>query len=294
MNKLYDKILLVVAVLALIGGCAVYFLSAAPRTPTIQGPGDRPYVGVEAPVAEQTSIEWGEAEAQPSGFTYDVFTPYEIYLDRDGNFTQQGPNISVTGITFGSPYLVSIERELYRIQLEGYIEEDPKDPSKVLLLFLDVETGMSVRGRVGQEKAEAGFRVTDFKIVREDEGGAIIKVATATIRDTRTGEEIILTDARRRLSDTITVTLACAEDPNLVFEFNEIGVEFETATGKYLLEEINLVESSVSVKKFGDDVHDPIIKQLFVESPDSNPQTPSIAPAADDSAQGATFDAFFQ
>ena len=51
--------------------------------------------------------------------------------------TQEGPNIKVAAPTFGDPFPVNIERELYRIQLEGFIEEDPSDPSKVLILFLN-------------------------------------------------------------------------------------------------------------------------------------------------------------
>lgn len=294
MNKLYDKILLVVAVLALVGGCAVYFMGSTPDVRVGKGPGDNAYIPVVAQSTDAVSVDWGEPVAQPSGFIYDVFTPYEIYLDKDGNFTQQGPNITITGNSFGNPYLVKIERELFRIQLEGYIEEDPSDPSKVLLLFLNNETGMSVRGRVGQEKPNSEFTVVDFAIVREEEDGGIVKTARATIRDTRTGSELTLTDDERRYSDEITVVIGSSDDSSLMLEFTEAGSSFETTTGNYVIEQINLEESSVTVKKLGDDVNEPIIKVLTAESPNITDNTTPTEPAPITSPADGVFDVMFQ
>lgn len=294
MNKVYDKILLLVAVLALAGGCAVYFMGSTPNVPVAGGAGSNPYVAVAAPDAEAVTVEWNDPEPQPSGFIYDVFTPYQIYLDKDGNFTQEGPNITVTGNTFGSPYLMKLERELYRIQLEGYIEEDPSDPSKVLILFLNAETGMSVRGRVGQEKADSEFSIVGFEIVREDEGGAIIKTAQATILDKRSGTEITLTDAERRYSDDISVVIGSTADPSLMLEFTEAGASFETSTGMYVLEEINLEESMVTVKKLGDEVNEPIVKELRAESPSTTTTTTDPETVPSSPAATGVFDAIFQ
>ena len=89
--------------------------------------------------------------------------------------------------------------------MEGFIEEDPSDPTKVLILFLDSETGGSVRGRIGQDKPDAGFTVIDFKVVREMVDGGIHKIAKATVLDTRLGKEIVLTDAEPRYDDAITM-----------------------------------------------------------------------------------------
>ncbi|MGB0415958.1 MAG: hypothetical protein ACPGKS_03850, partial [Coraliomargarita sp.] len=186
------------------------------------------------------------------------------------------------------------EYDEYDTCYEGYIEEDPSDPSKVLILFLNAETGMSVRGRVGQEKADSEFSIVGFEIVREDEGGAIIKTAQATILDKRSGTEITLTDAERRYSDDISVVIGSTADPSLMLEFTEAGASFETSTGMYVLEEINLEESMVTVKKLGDEVNEPIVKELRAESPSTtttttDPETVPSSPAATD-----VFDAMFQ
>ena len=294
MEKLYDKILLVVALLILGGGCAVYFMGSTPSVTGASGTGDKTFTPVAAPSAESVTVEWGDPDTQPSGFIYDVFTPYEIYLDRDGSFTQKKPDrLTIQGPEFGSPYLVKIEQELYRIQLEGYIEEDPTDPTKVLILFLNAETGMSVRGRIGQEKADAEFSVVDFQIVRENEGGAIIKTAQATILDKRTGKEVVLTDAERRFNDEVSVVIGCEFDPELMFEFTEAGASFQTSTGNYVLKEINLEENMVTVEKLGDEVNEPITEQLRVETPETTNNTSTPESDTSSPLNNSVFDAIF-
>ena len=294
MEKLYDKILLAVALLFLGGGCAIYFMGSNPSISGSNGAGVNGYVAIAAPSAESVSVEWGDPDSQPSGFIYDVFTPYEIYLDKEGNFTQEGPiDPPPPPPPFGSPYLVKIEQELYRIQLEGYIEEDPTDPTKVLILFLNAETGMSVRGRIGQEKADAEFSVVDFQIVRENEGGAIIKTAQATILDKRTGKEVVLTDAERRFNDEVSVVIGCELDPELMFEFTEAGASFQTSTGNYVLKEINLEENMVTVEKLADEVNEPITEQLRVETPETTNNTSTPESDTSSPLNNSVFDAIF-
>ena len=97
MKQVYDKLLLLLAVLALAEGCAFYFTASKSVHPRTGSLGTNQYVPIEANNADVVTVEWGEPEPQPSGFIYDVFTPYEIYLDENGNFTQEGPNIKVAG-----------------------------------------------------------------------------------------------------------------------------------------------------------------------------------------------------
>lgn len=295
MNQFYDKILLALAVLALAGGSAVYFISKASVAPSTAGAGDRPYEPVPVPQSEFPEIAWAEPVAQPSGFLYDVFTPFEIFLDKDGNFTQVGPNIKVSANTFGDPYLVNIERPLYRIQMEGFIAEDPADPEKILILMYDLENKRSVRARKGNEYADSSFRVEDFRVDRIEEGGAIYKIAYTTITDSRTGEQFVLNDAEKLYEDGFSAVIGSREDPALRIELSESGASFSTGTGDYSLDSVDLLASTVTVTKDGDDFNEPITRVLEVENPAMEEETEdnSTDNSTELNANNASFDAFF-
>ena len=133
----------------------------------------------------------------------------------------------------------------------------------------------------------------DFEIEREDVDGGIKKTVTATIRDSRTGKLIELIDTERRYNEEVTVVIGSKEDPDLMMTFTEAGSSFTTATGNYVLKEINLEESTVTVKKLGDDDNEPLYKVLRIEAPQptNNPATTEPAPSI---PNGSAFDTFFQ
>ena len=260
MNKIYDKLLLALAVLLLLAGVGFYVMnlgnlpSSKPQI-SVQ-PADNPYQSIPVPEFSETEANWPEAEPQSTGWRYDVFTPPKIYIGDDGRFTIEPWEVAgpvEPPAPFGI-YLVSVSRDPYRIQLEGYIEEDRDDPSKNLALFFDEERQRGVRARAGDERPASDFKLLDFTVERirasESEIG---RVARATILDQRTGSEIVLVDNERRLEDTVTVIFRSEEDPDVEIKLTEAGQSFETPSGEYVLEEIYLEESSVKVKKLGDE-----------------------------------------
>jgi len=296
MNQFYDKILLALAVLARAGGSAVYFTGKPPAVPRSARAGDRAYEPVPVPQSEFPEVAWAEPVAQPSGFLYDVFTPFEIYLDKDGNFTQVGPNIKVFANTFGNPYLVNIERPLYRIQMEGFIAEDPADPDKILILMYDLENKRSVRARSGNEYADSDFRVDDFRVDRIEEGGAIYKIAYTTITDTRTGDQVVLNDAEKQYNKGFSAVIGSRDDPAVRFEFTESGTSFSTDTGEYSLDAVDLDASSATVTKAGDDFNEPITRVLLVETlvDEEEEEDASVDDSTGLNANNASFEDFFQ
>ncbi len=257
MNKLYDKLLLVVAILALLAGVGFYVTKSG-ELPSAQSPVGQPtgspYEAIPVPTSLAVGATWPDAEEQAPGELYDVFTPPAIWIDNDGKFIFDSPiDKSVPPPPFGL-YLAEIEREPYRIQLEGYIEEDLKDASKSLLLLFDEEKQKQVRARVGQEKAKSEFKLVDFAIERvKDEDDNTSKVVIATLLDTRSGETVPLTHGERLYNDVTTVVLRSHEDASIEVELQESPKAFETALGKYVLEQINLEDSSVAVKKLGNE-----------------------------------------
>lgn len=294
MNKFYDKILLLCAVLVLLGGVAIYMTAGAGSAKASTALSGRDYEPIPSPVRTRTDVNWSEPQEQPSGFIYDVFTPYEIYLTPDGEFTQVNPNVQYVEPEAWEIELAAIERPLYRVQLEGYIEEVPGDMSKALILFLDAETGSAVRGRIGQTKDTAQFEVLDFKIDRTMEGGAIIKTAIAVIKDLRDGMEYTLTDAEPLYGDSIKVVLTSNKEFGLEFELTTAGESFSTASGNYILETINLEDSTVSVKKLGDELNEPIVKLLQLKAPSAPTTNDNTTDSLPTSGTTDALDAFFE
>ena len=194
MNKIYDKLLLALAVLALLAGVGFYVMKsgALPSAqPQVGQPADNPYQAIPVSVPSEITATWPEAtetSRQPALELYDVFTPPEIYIDNDGTFIFKPPYDDTKPKPPFGVYLAGIERDVYRIQLEGYIEEDLTDASKSLLLLFNEETQTQVRARVGQEKADAEFKLLDFTIERlRDEDDNPYKIVKATLLAQRIG-----------------------------------------------------------------------------------------------------------
>ena len=294
MNKLYDKLLLAVAILALLAGVGLYITQSG-ALPSAQlqigQPSGSPYEAIPVPTSSEVTATWPDAVEQAPGELYDVFTPPAIWIDKDGKFIFDSPiDDSEPPPPFGL-YLAGMEREPYRIQLEGYIEEDLKDASKSLLLLFDEEKQSRVRARVGQEKAKSEFKLVDFTIERvKDKDLNTSKVVIATLLDTRSGEEVILTHGERLYNDVTTVVLRSNEDASIEVVLQEAPKSFETALGKYVLEQINLEESSVTVKKQGNEeleLEDET-ETLYLSAPSEETDIPATVEAK----EGANSDAF--
>lgn len=94
MNKIYDKLILAVAVLLLAGGVFLY-LQKSGATPSLTAPlniqlADNPYLPQEMPATTFTEARWPESEPQSTGWRYDVFTPPKIFIDENGQFSEVG------------------------------------------------------------------------------------------------------------------------------------------------------------------------------------------------------------
>ena len=253
MNKIYDKLLLATAVLLLAGGVFLYLQKSGAVTslnPSIDvQPADKPYLPKTASSLSPAEVNWPEASEQSTGWRYDVFTPPKIFIDENGQFSEEGWEPPVPPPPFGI-YLAQIERKPYRIQIEGYMQEDPTDASKVLLLMFDEEAQKQVLARPGEEKPEAEFKLLSFDIERlYDEDNNIQKIAKATILDRRSGEEVVLIDGERRYDSGFTAVIRSDEDAGINIELTDVPSDFNCPTGHYTLQELSLVESSIKVTK---------------------------------------------
>ena len=282
MNKIYDKLLLFIAVLVLAGGVFLYIQkSGATRSLKVSidvQPADSPYLPEAVSLTTPSEVNWPEASEQSTGWRYDVFTPPKIFIDENGQFSEEGWEPPEPPSPFGI-YLVQIERKPYRIQIEGYMQEDPTDASKTLLLLFDEEAQKQVRVRPGDEMADAGFKLLSFDIKRlRDEYNNIQKIARATILDQRLGEEVVLTLGERRYDSGFTVVIRSDEDASFYIELAEAASEFEGPTGHYTLLEISLEESSIKVNKHATDLEEGEMRTLKARIGDFSLMPPITKP----------------
>lgn len=296
MNKIYDKLLLAVAVLLLAGGIFLYTQSSgsAPDllTPAVKQPADNPYQPAPVPSSEAVDSSWPEPVEQSSSWVYGVFTPPKIFIDENGQFTAEGRTPPPPPVPFGV-YLADISRNPYRLQLEGYIEEDRSDPQKTLLLMFDEEKQKQVRLRPGDVKEGSEFKLLEFQIDRIRDGDNNIDVvAKATILDERTGEEVVLVHGERRFDSGVTIEIGSEEDADFAATLSEVNAEFEGPIGTYTLQEINLEDSTVTVEKHAFDEVEAEVRVLSVIAvPSSEPQLSNPENEAGDEANDV-FDSF--
>jgi len=260
MNKIYDKLLLTISVLVLAGGVLLYVQKSG-SAPSLNAPidvqlADNPYRPETVSSPTPAEVNWPEASEQSTGWRYDVFTPPKIFIDENGQFSEEGWEPPEPPAPFGI-YLAEIERKPYRIQIEGYMQEDPLDASKTLLLMFNEEAQKQVRVRPGDEKPDAEFKLLSFDIERlRDKDNNIKKIARATILDQRSGEEVVLIHGERRYDSGFTVVIRSDEDASFNIELAEAASEFEGPMGHYTLLEISLEESSIKVIKSSSDVEE--------------------------------------
>jgi hypothetical protein len=298
MNKIYDKLLLAIAVLVLAGGVFLYMQNsgAAPslKVPVEVQPADKPYLPETVSSPTPSEVNWPEAPEQSTGWRYDVFTPPKIFIDENGQFSEEGWEPPVPPPPYGI-YLSKIERKPYRIQIEGYIEEATTDASKTLLLMFNEEAQKQVRARPGDVKPDAEFKLLSFDIERLlDADNNIQKIARATILDQRSGEEVVLTHGERRYDSGFTVVICSDEDASFNAELSEAPSQFEGPIGQYTLLEINLEESSVKVIKQPTDDIEADIRILKVRAVGASPSPQITTPDTNTLEEAVSiFDAMF-
>lgn len=266
MNKFYDKLLLVVALLLLLGGVGVYLSGSKVEVPSIVNGSNVPFEVIPAPVVPDVEVTWSESQVQmPSEFLYDVFTPPNIELDKDGNFVAWSPwSPPPEPVPFGV-LVKSISRDLYRVQLKAYVEEDASDPSKVLCVFVDTNTGESIRIRPGDTSEAAAIELISFSVERDYDPATstVTKIASAKAKDLNDGQIISFVHGEDLYEDSVSVVLVDEATMQEEVVLKEVNSSFEFASGNYLLKEINLEASSVTVEKLATETTESQTETLF-------------------------------
>ncbi|CAM3109258.1 hypothetical protein [Rariglobus hedericola] len=226
-----------------------------------------PYVpaGIDAPTVSTST--WPIAPSQPTGaeWVYDVFTPPEIYYNESTKKFSVTPPVTVIvevpkEIPFGLE-LVSIKQDAYRLQLVGYIggEGDYRGT------FENTISGETVIGRTGKVFADLGLTIKSFTVKRNktispDSMPIYDTEATAVVVDSKTGEEVTLTNKRRLIKGSplaILKTTGASETTE-----HKVGSKFTIGNVTYTVRNVSSEPPSAEVVKESPELKEPETKTL--------------------------------
>jgi hypothetical protein len=197
-----EKILLVLSVAALLGavGWAQYNptqskdmkagppIAAARYVPAAPTPREAEPPGWNRPPSQQRGDEW----------VYEMFTPPEIFYDPRSREFSVKPPATLTPETETTPVPVIAPPEPFRLQLVGFVGGE----GSYLGTFENLTTTEYILARGGRALPDLGVTIRDFQVKRvrrepEDSMATSELMATAIVRDERTGEDVVLTNLER-------------------------------------------------------------------------------------------------
>jgi hypothetical protein len=235
-------------------------------------------VGVTAAPAPTESWPPPPAQTKGPGWVYEVFTPPEIAYDvATAKFAVTAPG-EAAGIVGPSVLpgveLVEVKRELFRLQLVGTVGGE----GHLLGTFENPFTSEVYLAGPGRELSDLGLTVTAVETRRSPaasagEAGPAPVVATAVVRDLRTGRSIVLTAGERTLTDELYAVLTDDEDAEMGPRALRRGEEFQREDRTYRIERLQLDPPSAELAQTSPVPDLPVRWSLAVRSPREPPST---------------------
>jgi len=208
-------------------------------------------------------------------WTYEVFTPPEIYYDADTrrfSVTPQPAQETVPAVAVGDfgLELLKVERVPFRLQLVGYIGRE----GNYLGTFENKENSETFLARAGRQVAELGLEIVEFSVRRQRvaalDGASVDEpVAMATVRDLRTGVKTVLNSLERTYTDQVSAVLRDTAEPGREFEA-KVGDVISIGATRYTVEKLQIVPPAADVRR--ETMHATATEYLVLKSP------PLIAP----------------
>lgn len=254
-----DRMLLGGGVIILVGTLAWALTSLGDPTFTVVAArsgqvGDRSWTPVTTAAVDPQVLDWPPPAAQSRGerWIFEAFTPPIIYFNPTTQAFTVEPPLPPSAAPVEPPFgisVVAVERELYRLQLEGYLV----GPVGNVYLLNNVETGEGVRLREGQSAPEAAVTLVSGRIERRvvpsddaSQTPTSIEVVTVALRDERLGEGLELTNLSPRYNPRIQARLQL-EDGTAVTAGE--GESVAGPAGQFIIRRIDLENQRVTVEK---------------------------------------------
>ena len=219
----------------------------------LPGAGSRAYTAVELTIPEEAPSRWERPVSQPwdRNAVFEVFTPPIIYFDPEsGRFTLRPP-VDIRAGTFGFGLeVVSVRRNLYRLQYEGFAGR----AGDYFVLLRNEETGLGVRVRSGERLPELDCVVelveVDRRFVDREGGTPVMEEAVKVVLfDERIDQQIELSaEPRFDPGGSAVVRIVVDDAPGSEVTLKE-GETTEWKDWRFRIVEIDYDAGSVTVEK---------------------------------------------
>jgi hypothetical protein len=254
-----DKVLVAAAAALVVASAAVFGAMAwryahAARAPIPQAElSDRDYTPVAVQAAALKADTWNLPGPQSRGreWLYDTFTPPEIfYSARSRQFTVKPP----FGMGEGEPEeefgleLVSVRPEPFRLQLIGYVGGDGHWRGT----FENVLTGEVFLAAAGRQVTALGLSIRSLEVQPQpvalpDSMTTRQRIATAVVRDDKTGREVTLTHRERQFTGSVAAFVA--RPGETATREVRAGDVFKLGEATYRIDKVQLAPPSLEVTK---------------------------------------------
>lgn len=214
---------------------------------------DAPYAPTAVDAAVVKAELWASPSAQSKGrdWVYDAFTPPEIFYNpKSKHFTVKPPLASSEEAqeeAFGVE-LVSVRPEPFRLQLIGFFGEG----ADLRGMFENVMSGEVFLAAGGRRVPNLGLTIKNVAI----EAVAVAipqsmttrqRVATAVVRDEKTGREVVLSHRERRFTGGLSAFLA--QTGQSATREVRAGESFTIGDATYRVNKVLLTPPSVEIVK---------------------------------------------
>ena len=250
MKELNEKLIISIAVGFLVIGIGFNLLFPSQKSIFAEAPSMiKPYKPIEIRQAAAFNSEWPEAKEQAKGEMYDLFTPPEIFLSENGDFVFRPPYAVAPKGPFGIN-LLSINKDLYRFQLEGFIERNKDDQSQTIILVHSVEDGKILRLSPNAIDSEKQFEILDWKIDRrfEEDDQSTEVVASLKLKDNAAERIVNLKHYNSFYEDSLDVRFKALKN-NEEHIITRLGASFYVDDIEFRLDSVDLDKNTALVTK---------------------------------------------
>lgn len=275
-----DKVYATAALIALLASAGVFGTMIWRNGTAPSGPppsvqlSDAPYTATAVDATVTKAELWASPTSQSKGrdWVYDTFTPPEIfYNSRSKHFTVKPPQAASDEPqeeAFGVE-LVSVRPEPFRLQLIGYIGEGAEARGT----FENVLSGEVFLGAAGRRVPNLGLTIRSLTIQAIDvtipqSMTTRQRVATAVVRDEKTGREVVLTHRERRFTGGLSAFLA--QPGQTATREVRAGDSFTIGDATYRINKVLLTPPSIEIVKEAPSLSQPDQRTLTPRENDEN------------------------
>lgn len=266
--KHYDKIFFLVSLVVLGSSLGFYFMNA----PEKSGAGAdvdallaKKAKGIKwnkiaVPDFKPTQIEWPEVRAQDAEgkWFFQVFTPPQIWIDRDGVFQTESPYYKEVARQNFALKFGGVSNDPYNVKFVG-VYGDEKSPR---VQFLDTATNKYFTGKLNKEifiddpkpgnetnKIATGLTMKSFKKsrIKNKENNTITNVYTVVLNDKNIGRDVtVYSNKDTIINDQLRMTLILPDGGEWFVK--KAGAAKTVGQNTYTVKELNLKDGFAIVE----------------------------------------------